>query len=86
MGFTVVDHQELSINVGDRAHLETEPIVVSVYVPPLGKSLIITLAFDDDYHLPYIAHCDSDSLILQGLPDYYRRNVYVLTVNKEEPT
>jgi hypothetical protein len=81
----LVDTQEFSLNVGDKVHFETEPIVVQVTLPPVGKSLGITLAFDDDYCLCYLASCDAVSLFLQALPPYYRRNIYILTVNDSDP-
>jgi hypothetical protein len=66
-------------------HFETEPIVVTVTLPPIGTSLGITLAFDDDYCLCYLASCDAYSLFLQALPPYYLRNIYILTVNNSDP-
>jgi hypothetical protein len=44
----LVDTQEFSFDVGDKVHFETEPIVVPVTLPPIGTSLGIALAFDDD--------------------------------------
>jgi hypothetical protein len=60
-------------------------MVFPVTLPPFGTSLGITLASDDDYCLCYLAHCDADSLFLQALPPYYRRNIYILTVNNSDP-
>jgi hypothetical protein len=56
-----------------------------VTLPSVGTSLGITLAFDDDYCLCYLASCDADSLFLQALPPYYGRNIYILTVNDSDP-
>jgi hypothetical protein len=81
----LVDTQEFSLDVGDKVHFEAEPIVVQVTLPPVGTSLGITLAFDDDYCLCYLASCDAESLFLQALPTYYRRNIYILTVNDSDP-
>jgi hypothetical protein len=60
----LVDTQEFSLDVGDKVHFETEPIVVPVTLPPIGTSLGIAHAFDDDYCLCYLASCDADSLLL----------------------
>jgi hypothetical protein len=79
----LVDTQEFSLDVGDKVHFETEPIVVPVTLPPIGKSLGITLAYD--YCLCYLASCDADSLFLKALPPYYRRNIYMITVNDSDP-
>jgi hypothetical protein len=81
----LVDTQEFSLNVGDKVHFETDPIVFQLTLPPVGTSLGITLAFDDDYCLYYLASCDADSLFLQALPPYYRRYIYILTVNDSDP-
>jgi hypothetical protein len=81
----LVDTQEFLLDVGDTVHFETEPIVVPVTSPPICTSLGINLAFDDDYCLCYLASCDADRLLLQGLPPYYRRNIYILPVNSSDP-
>jgi hypothetical protein len=81
----LVDTQEFSLDVGDKVYFETEPIVVPVTLPPIGTSLGITLAFDDDYCLCYLTSCDADSLFLQALQPYYWRNIYILTVNDSDP-
>jgi hypothetical protein len=43
-----LDTQEFSLDVGDKVHFETEPIVVPVTLPPIGTSLGIALVFDND--------------------------------------
>jgi hypothetical protein len=81
----IFDNQEFSLDVGDKVHFDTEPIGVPLTLPPIGTSLNITLAFDDDYCLYYIVSCDAYILFLQALPPYYWMNVYILTINESDP-
>jgi hypothetical protein len=40
-------YPEITIDLGDRAHFNTEPLLVAAQLPPIGMPLDIEMAFDD---------------------------------------
>jgi hypothetical protein len=55
----------LTIGLGDRAHFDTEPMQVTVNLPPIGSPLEIKMSFDDSYHLPFLVSTTSDGVLAQ---------------------
>jgi hypothetical protein len=39
----------LTVDLGDRAHFDTEPFQVTVQLPPVGSSLNVKMSFDQSY-------------------------------------
>jgi hypothetical protein len=82
----VLEYPELVIDLGDRPHFDTEPIMVTVQLPPVCTPLEIKLAFDETYHLPYLVHAFADGIFaLPPLPPTYRKTVYLLASGGFDP-
>jgi hypothetical protein len=75
----------MSIDLGDRAHFDMEPISVTVQLPPIGVNLDIKLAFNKAYHLPYIVHSMTDGSLAKSLPPGFRRNAYIMAIVSHDP-
>jgi hypothetical protein len=75
----------LTIDLGDRAHFDNEPIQVTVNLPPIGSPLEIKMSFDDSYHLPFLVGTTSDGVLAQSLPPNFRHNIYILAIGVHDP-
>jgi hypothetical protein len=58
----------VTIDLGDCAHLETEPVAIQLPILPVATALNMELAFDETYHLPYIVSVEQDSDFGRAFP------------------
>jgi hypothetical protein len=75
----------LEIDIGDRAHFNTEPIQVTVELPPVSSSLEIKLSFDDAYHLPFLVSTTPTGLLAYSLPPTLCCNICILVIGAHDP-
>ena len=54
-------------------------------LPPLGQSVGLEMADDKVYNLPYIVNTRVGTAAYDGIPSTYRRNTFILNINKEGP-
>jgi hypothetical protein len=80
-----IECPELVIDLGERPHFDTEPILVTVQHPPIGTPLKIKLAFDEAYHLPYLVQAFAGGILDRSRPPNYRRNIYLLGIGGYDP-
>jgi hypothetical protein len=80
-----IDLPFVTIDIGDCAHFDTEPIAIQVPLPPVTTALHMDLAVDETYNLPYIVSVEQDSTFGQAFPPHFHRNLYILAIDDHEP-
>jgi hypothetical protein len=54
---------EITIDLGDHAHFDMEPLLVTVQLTPIGMPLDIQMDFYYAYHLPYLVQALPDGML-----------------------
>jgi len=56
-----------------------------VDIPPQGQRFYIQVGDDSDFHIPYLDKLFRESPWLRTLPPFARRNMWIVSINAEEP-
>jgi hypothetical protein len=74
-----VTFPDMIIDVGDRAHFESDPFVIQLPLPPVGTPLVIHLLYYETYHLTYVNHLDQDTACM-NLPSNPSTQLWLMTL------